>query len=78
MNRRAYWLSILFAALSSFSYLLWCWHDETLAEWNRGAAPNVMRKQTKADHAASIGYALARVVLVMGLLELIPKEDSRK
>jgi hypothetical protein len=37
-----------------------------------------MRKQTKADHAASIGYALARVVLVMGLLELIPKEDSRK
>lgn len=78
MTRRAYWFSVAFAILSSFSYVLWCWHDQTMAMWGGDTRPSVMREQTKADHAAAIGYALARVAFVMGLLELIPKSKESK
>jgi len=64
MSRRGYWLCVSFSVLASFSWVLWCWHDPTHAGyWG-------FRDQTKEDHVAAIGFALARVVLALFLLEL--------
>ena len=68
MNRRAYWFAVIFSVLMSFSYTLWCWHDLT----TNGFDSHEMREQTKSDHASSIGYALAKIVFALGVLELIP------
>lgn len=71
MNRRHYWLSAAFAVLSSFSYMLWSWHDTTCTDCLSN--PSARREQTRADRAASVGYALARVLLALALLELVPR-----
>lgn len=74
MSPRAYWLAVAFSALASAGYLLWCWHDQTMAQW-QFIGTDVMRAQFKTDHAAAVAYALARVVLAMALLEWIPRRD---
>lgn len=72
MSRRAYWLVFAFSALASFSYLMCGWHDETIT----GLGPLApSRAQTIADHVAAIGFALARVVLTMGILEMLKEKD---
>lgn len=64
MNR-IYWLSIIFSVSVSGSLLLWGWHDKTMSRWDGSD----MRQQTRADHAAAIGFAIARVALAILLLE---------
>jgi len=65
MNQRIYRISIVFSIFFSGSLLLWGWHDKTSAQWD-GAN---MRDQTRADHAAAVGFAIARVILTILLLE---------
>jgi hypothetical protein len=74
VTRRGYWLAVVFSSLSSFSYLLWGWHDETMTSWIPYSA---VRAQTRADHAAAIGFALARIALTIGFLELLKDEVDK-
>lgn len=75
MTRRFYWLSVIFSTVASFSYVFWCWHDNTNSVfWVSGA----LREQTRADHTAAIGYALARVLLTLGVLELAQEKGPRE
>lgn len=63
--KRVYWLSVVFSVSVSGSLLLWGWHDQTMGRWDG----HDFRDQTGADHAAAIGFAIARVALAILLLE---------
>lgn len=69
MTLRAYVFAVLFAITTSTAWCLWQWHDDTLVDWLD--APRRMRSQTRADHAASILFAAARVTLALAALELL-------
>lgn len=71
-----YWLGLASAACASVGYLLWTWHDQTMVDGL--GSPHVMREQTKADHAASIAFAIGRVILAATALEIIRRQLESK
>jgi hypothetical protein len=60
----------------SFGWVLWCWHDLTVADY-APAGRSIMRQQTPADHAAAILFAIARVTIVMGCAEIVIRDAEK-
>jgi hypothetical protein len=62
---RLVWLGVIVSVAMNTGWVLWTWHDQTLAQF----AGSHMRESTATDHAASIVFAFGRVVLSLIVLE---------